>query len=159
MSATIDFPEHGLTSYRVDPPGAIRGAVIVIQEIWGLVEHIKDVTGRFAAEGYVAIAPDLLGHVGLSPEVGQELNRLVMGEDEEARLAAQPRMRELLGPARSPEFAAWAVPALQAVVDHLLAVEGVDGRVGVVGYCFGGTYADALALAEPRLRAAVPFYG
>lgn len=51
------------------------------------------------------------------------------------------------------------MPALQAVVDHLLTVDGVDGRVGVVGYCFGGTYADALALAEPRLRAAVPFYG
>ena len=159
MSEMIDFPEHDLTAYRVDPSGEVRGAVIVIQEIWGLVDHVKDVTGRFAAEGYVSIAPDLLGHVGLSPEVGQELQRLVQSPDEESRLAAQPRMREQMAPARSPEFAAWAIPALRSVVDHLLAVDGVDGRVGVVGYCFGGSYALALALAEPRLRAAIPFYG
>jgi carboxymethylenebutenolidase len=51
------------------------------------------------------------------------------------------------------------VPALRAVVDSLVAEPGVDGRVGVIGFCFGGTYAFALAAADPRLRAAVPFYG
>ena len=53
----IDFPEHDLTAYRADPTGEPRGAVVVIQEIWGLADHIKDVTDRFAAQGYVAVAP------------------------------------------------------------------------------------------------------
>ena len=78
---------------------------------------------------------------------------------EEDRLAAQPQMRAATTPARQPEFAAWAVPALRAVVDSLVDEPGVDGRVAVMGFCFGGTYAFALAAADPRLRAAVPFYG
>ncbi|HET7397423.1 MAG TPA: dienelactone hydrolase family protein [Intrasporangium sp.] len=159
MSELIEIPEHGLTAYRSDPTGEVRGAVIVIQEIWGLVEHITDVADRFAAEGYVAVAPDLLGHVGLSPEAGERLHALVTGGDEEARARAQPELRAVMRPARSPDFAAWAVPALRAVVDYCLEQPGVDGAVAVVGFCFGGTYAYQLALAEPRLRAAVPFYG
>jgi carboxymethylenebutenolidase len=158
MGTMIELPQHDLTAYRADPPGEVRGAVVVIQEIWGLVDHIKDVADRFAAEGYLAVAPDLLGHIGLTPEVGAELQQL-MSADEATRTAAQPRMRETMGAARSPEFAAWAVPALQSVVDLLLEQTGVDCSVGVVGFCFGGSYSYALALAEPRLRAAVAFYG
>jgi carboxymethylenebutenolidase len=158
MGTMIDLPRHGLTAYRADPPGEVRGGIVVIQEIWGLADHITDVADRFAEEGYIAIAPDLLGHIGLTPEVGAELQQL-MSADEATRTAAQPRMRETLGGARSPEFAAWAVPALRAVVDLLVEQPEVDGSVGVVGFCFGGSYSFALALAEPRLRAAIAFYG
>ena len=105
------------------------------------------------------MAPDLLGHVGLTPEVGARIFELMFSASEEDRLAAQPQMRAATTPARQPEFAAWAVPALRAVVDALVDEPGVAGRVGVVGFCFGGTYAFALAAADPRLRAAVPFYG
>ena len=154
----IELPQHDLTAYRADPPGEVRGGIVVIQEIWGLADHIKDVADRFAEQGYLAIAPDLLGHVGLTPDVGAELQQL-MSADEATRTAAQPRMREAMGGARSPEFAAWAVPALRAVVDLLLEQDEVDGSVGVVGFCFGGSYSFALALAEPRLRAAIAFYG
>lgn len=159
MGTMIEFPDHDLTAYRADPPGEVRGAVIVVQEIWGLVDHIKDVADRLAAEGYIAIAPDLLGHAGLEGEVGQELQSLMFGEDAQARAAAQPRMRELTGPARVPEFATWAIPAMRAVVDLLEATPGVDGDIAVMGYCFGGSYAFGLALAEPRLKGAVVFYG
>ncbi|MEO5747846.1 MAG: dienelactone hydrolase family protein [Humibacillus sp.] len=158
MGSMIELPLHDLTAYRADPPGEVKGAVVVIQEIWGLADHIVDVADRFAAEGYIAIAPDLLGHVGLTPEIGAELQQL-MSADEATRTAAQPRLREATGAARSPEFAAWAVPAMQAVVDLLIEQDGVDGAVGVVGFCFGGSYSFSLALAEPRLRAAVAFYG
>ncbi|MCU1537895.1 MAG: Carboxymethylenebutenolidase [Humibacillus sp.] len=154
----IELPQHDLTAYRADPPGEVKGAVLVIQEIWGLAEHIVDVADRFAEQGYLAVAPDLLGHVGLTPEIGAELQQL-MSADEATRTAAQPRLREAMGAARSPEFAAWAVPALQAVVDLVLEQEGVDGSVAVVGFCFGGSYSFSLALAEPRLSAAVAFYG
>lgn len=159
MGTMIEFPEHDLSAYRADPDGAPRGAVVVIQEIWGLVDHVKDVADRFAAQGYVAVAPDLLGHVGLTPEVGERIFELMFSSSEEDRLAAQPQMRAATTPARQPGFAAWAVPALRHVVDSLVDEPGVEGRVGVVGFCFGGTYAFALAAADDRVRAAVPFYG
>ncbi|MER7072159.1 dienelactone hydrolase family protein [Terrabacter sp. NPDC000476] len=159
MGRMIDVPEHDLTAYRADPAGEPRGAVVVIQEIWGLVDHVKDVADRFAAQGYLAVAPDLLGHVGLTPEVGARIFELMSSASEGDRLAAQPQLREATTPARQPEFAAWAVPALRAVVDGVVDEPGVRGRVGVVGFCFGGTYAFALAAADPRLRAALPFYG
>src|SRR6478735_7809429 len=150
MGTMTEFPEHELSAYRADPEGDPRGAVVVVQEIWGLTDHITDVANRFAAEGYVAVAPDLLAHVGLTAEVGSRIFALNNSASEQERLAAQPQLREATTPARQPEFAAWAVPALRAVV---------DGRVGVVGFCFGGTYAFALAAADDRVRAAVPFYG
>src|SRR5690242_7925306 len=134
MGTMTDFTEHDLTAYRADPTGEPRGAVVVIQEIWGLTEHIEDVTDRFAAQGYVAVAPDLLSHVGLTPDVGSRLFDLVSRGSEEQRLAAQPELRAATTPARQPEFAAWAVPALTAVVDALVEEPGVDGRVTVVGF-------------------------
>src|SRR6476619_3834360 len=88
MGTMIDLPEHDLTAYRADPTGTPRGAVVVIQEIWGLADHIKDVTDRVAAQGYVAVAPDLLGHVGLTPEVGARLFELMASASEEDRRAA-----------------------------------------------------------------------
>ena len=64
---------NGVEVYRAEPEGEPRGAVIVIEEIWGLVDHIKDVADRWAAEGYLAVAPDILSHGGITPEVGEEL--------------------------------------------------------------------------------------
>ncbi|WP_323096303.1 dienelactone hydrolase family protein [Intrasporangium sp. YIM S08009] len=159
MGTMTEFPEHELSAYRADPEGDPRGAVVVVQEIWGLTDHITGVADRFAAEGYVAVAPDLLAHVGLTAEIGSRIFALNNSASEQERLAAQPQLREATTPARQPEFAAWAVPALRAVVDALAGEPGIDGRVGVVGFCFGGTYAFALAAADERVRAAVPFYG
>ena len=159
MGTMIDLPDHDLTAYRAEPSGPPRGAVVVIQEIWGLADHIKDVADRVAAQGYLAVAPDLLAHVGLTPEVGAEIFALVHSADERERLAAQPRMRAATTPARQPGFAAWAVPALVGVVDAVVDEPGIEGRVAVMGFCFGGTYAYALAAADPRVRGAVPFYG
>jgi carboxymethylenebutenolidase len=58
-----------------------------------------------------------------------------------------------------PEFGAWAIAALGASVDYLADQPGVDGRIAVTGFCFGGSYSFALAAADRRIRAAVPFYG
>lgn len=154
----------GLTAYRSDPPvgnGAppIRGGIILIHEIWGLVDHIKGVADRLAAEGYVVVAPDILSNAGITPEIGAELHALTFESDAEARTEAQPMMREKLAPSRSPEYASWAVHALRTVVDFVAAQPGVSGRVAVTGFCFGGGYSFALAAADQRIRAAVPFYG
>lgn len=149
----------GLSAYRADPTGDPRGGIILIHEIWGLVPHITDVADRFAAEGYVVIAPDILSGIGMTPELGQELQALTSDPDEARRTAAQPRLREALAPMREPAFASAAIAELRKVVDALAAEPGVTGRIAVVGFCFGGTYAFALAAADQRVRAAVPFYG
>ncbi|GAA4395755.1 dienelactone hydrolase family protein [Tsukamurella soli] len=152
------FTVAGLPVYRADPAsGPIRGAVIVIHEIWGLVGQIESVADRLAAEGYVGIAPDLFSSFGLTPEVGAQIEQLMFHGTEEDRARAQPLLREKAAPARSPEFAARAVPALVELVDALVA-EGT-APVFVTGFCFGGTYAFALAAADRRIAGAAPFYG
>ena len=150
---------EGVRAYRAEPNGPPKGGVIVIHEIWGLVDHITGVADRFAAEGYLAIAPDLLSDAGVTPEVGQEIFRLVNDPDDAKRTAAQPRMREQMAPAYAPEFAAGAVSKLRLIVDALEETPGIDGRIAVTGFCFGGTYAFALVADDDRLQAAVPFYG
>jgi carboxymethylenebutenolidase len=159
MTGMIELDGGAFTAYRSDPEGPVRGAVIVIHEIWGLVDHIKDIADRFAAEGYIAIAPDLLTGVGIPPEVGLQLIPLMFETDDAKKSAAQPILRDKLAPLHAPEFGEWAVNALTTVVDYLADQPEVDGNIAVVGYCFGGTYSFALAAADPRVRAAVPFYG
>jgi carboxymethylenebutenolidase len=155
----IDIPNSELTAYRADPPREARGALIVIHEIWGLVDHITDVADRFAAEGYLVVAPDILTNSGVTPSVGQELHDLAVDPDEAVRTSAQPLMREKLAASREPEYGEWAVGQLKKVVDYLDAQPGIDGRIAVTGFCFGGSYTFALAAADSRVRAAVPFYG
>lgn len=161
MAETITLGEGAtaVTAYLSRPRVQIRGAVIVVHEVWGLVPHITDVADRFAAEGYLALAPDLLGLAGLSPDVSGELQGAMFNPDAEARAAAQPQLRAMTSPVHSPEFAATALAGMRECFDYLAAQMEVRGRIGVVGFCLGGTQAFSLAVAEPRLRAAVPFYG
>jgi carboxymethylenebutenolidase len=157
MGAIVDL--DGVTAYRAEPKVPPRGALVLIHEIWGLVPHIRDVADRYATEGYLVLAPDLLSDAGITPEVGAELDALRDEPDEEKRLQGQALLREKLATAHSPAFAAEAVTKLRLVVDALVAEPGIGGRIAVTGFCFGGTYSFALAAADSRVRAAVPFYG
>lgn len=150
---------RGVSVYQAEPSASPRGAVIVVHEIWGLVDQIKSVADRWAGEGYLAVAPDILTHVGITPEVGEALSVATKHPDEEVRTAMQPQLRDALAPIRQPEYAAWAVERLTAIVDELEQDPAVAGRVVVSGFCFGGTYSFALAAADHRVAAAVPFYG
>lgn len=145
--------------YRSEPEGVPRGAIVLIHEIWGLVDHIKAVADRYSREGYLVLAPDLLSEVGITPEVGEGLSGIYAEPDEAKRTAMQPQLREALAPARAPEFGDKAVAALKAVVDHLVTEPGIDDRIAVTGFCFGGTYSFALAANDERVRAAIAFYG
>jgi len=115
-----------------------RPAIIVIQEWWGLTEHIKDVARRYAAEGYVAIAPDLYSRLGYAlttdpGEAGKLMNTLQQ-ED--------------------------GLKDLNATVAYLKSVPEVDAtRIGVTGFCMGGSYALMLPCVNKDIKAAVPFYG
>jgi carboxymethylenebutenolidase len=157
MENLIDL--GGVHVYRAEPEGPPRAAIVLVHEIWGLVPHIRDVADRLAVEGYLVLAPDLLSDIGITPEVGLDILAMMSDPDEERRLAAQPRLRDALAPIRTPQFAAGAVARLRLAVDALEVEPGIDGRIAVMGFCFGGTYSFALAAADSRVRAAVPFYG
>jgi carboxymethylenebutenolidase len=134
----ITFPANGGTGqgYLALPkgPGPHR-AVIVIQEWWGLNEHIKDVARRFAAEGYVALAPDLYhGAVADEPD---EARKLVM------QLQIPEATKEMAGAAT-----------------YLAGRDDIaPGKVGVIGFCVGGSLALMLAANSPQVGAVASFYG
>lgn len=143
-------------AYVSEPAGPPKGGLVVVHEVWGLVRHTKDVADRFAAEGYMAVAPDLLSGAGGVPDLSGELQEAAF--DPQQRSIVQPRLRKHMAAMRSPEYAKHAVAALRVCFDHLEGVPGLAGRVAATGFCLGGTYTFSLAVAEPRLRAAVPFY-
>jgi carboxymethylenebutenolidase len=140
MGELVEFPSNGGTGGGYLAP-ASEGAglgVIVVQEWWGLVDHIVDVCDRFAAEGFTALAPDLY-HGKTVP------NR----EPDEAAKAAMALDLER------------AARDLSGAVDFLQAHPSVRGNgVAVVGFCMGGGLALWLATLRPdAVRAVVPFYG
>jgi carboxymethylenebutenolidase len=117
-----------------------RPAVIVVQEWWGLNDHIKDVARRFAAEGYVAIAPDLYSRFQ---------NEVVPNNNPK-------RAGELMGQLKQED----GLKDLNATVAYLKSVPEVDPvRIGVTGFCMGGSYALMLPCVNNEIKAAVPFYG
>jgi carboxymethylenebutenolidase len=134
-TVSIPSPRGGLTGYQAEPAdGAPHGGVVVIQEWWGIDEHMRDVTRRFAAEGFVALAPDLY-------------RGRVTSDVEEAR-----RLKESL-----PE--ADGAADVLAALDHLRAQPQVEPkRLGVVGFCMGGSFALDAAVSARDLAAVVPFY-
>jgi len=125
---------HQLEAYRADPDGEDRGGVVVIQEIFGLTDHIQRVTDGFAAEGYVAIAPAMFDRV--EPELRLDYGDIEQGRDTMMQLDQDESMLDL-----------------QAALDAL-----GTGRKAVVGYCWGGAMAD-LAACELDIDAAVSYYG
>lgn len=129
---------HALGAFRIDPQGPPRGGVVVVQEIFGVNAHIRAVAVRFAALGYATIAPALFDRV----ERGVEL-----GYDQEAFA----RGRALVS-ALSPEG---TLADLQAAV----AAVSPAGKVGMVGYCYGGAVAWVAAARLPALACAVSYYG
>ena len=148
-----DLPAYH--SYPDD--GAMHPGLVLIHEIWGLDDHIKRVADRYAAEGYSVIAPNLFHGMSFEGKIDSQL--FADMENPDKRDEAQKKMRELMGPIRSPEFAEATLKNLVACVDYLASDVGVTDRIGVLGFCFGGTYSFHLAAHDSRINAAVPFYG
>lgn len=138
MGELVEFPSNGHTAsgYLAKPASGSGPGVIVIQEWWGLVPHIKDVCDRFAAEGFVALAPDL--YHGTTTTEPDEAGKLLM------TLNLEQAAKDLGG----------AVVFLQG----LDAVTGTG--LGVTGFCMGGGLAMMLAAQRPDdIVACAPFYG
>lgn len=137
-SKMIEFSsnKHTTPGYLAMPAGADRfPGLVVIQEWWGLVPHIRDVAERFAIEGFAALAPDLYH--------GQATS-----EPDEARKLAMELDREQ------------AVAEIAAAMSYLQGMEQVHPKaIGVVGFCMGGSLTMATAAASQQVGAAVVFYG
>lgn len=129
---------HEFTAHRVDPIGPARGGVVVVQEIFGVNQHIRAVAARFAAAGWSAIAPALFDRVERGVELGYDAPGFARG-------------RELVGQLEMPQVLA----DMQAAIDGLQDV----GKVGAVGYCWGGAVVWLAAARLERLHAAVSYYG
>src|SRR6185312_5418070 len=153
-----DITIGSIPAYHAYPDdGARHPGLIVIHEIWGLNEHVRDVANRFAEQGYSVVAPNLFHGMSFEGKIDHSL--LDEMRNPETRDEAQKKMRALLAPIQAPEYADKAISQLKACVDYLLSDEHVSGKVGVLGFCFGGTYALALAADDARIEASVPFYG
>jgi len=137
----VSFNSQGddISAYLASPVEAGRyAAILVCHENRGLNDHIKDVARRFAKEGYMALAVDLLSREGGAENLDPNQVPGLLGD-------AGPERHEL-------DFI--------AAFDYLVGLDPVDGqRIGMTGYCFGGGVTWQVATAEPRLKAAVPFYG
>lgn len=133
----VEFSNNGDTTrgYLAIPEKGNGPGVVVIQEWWGLVDHIKDVCDRFAAEGYVALAPDLYhGKTTKSPD---EAGKLMMA------LNIDQAEKDLSG-----------------AVNYLLNHEATTSKkVGVVGFCMGGALSLYAATKNPDIGACIVFYG
>ncbi len=147
-----------LPAYYAAPDGEEKlPGVIVVHEIWGMTPHIKNVADRIAKEGYVVIVPNLFADVEFEKDVDQSV--LAEMKDPATRDAAQQKMRKFLAPINAPGFAKETLKKLANAYHHLSKDERVSGNIGMVGFCWGGTYTFAFAAKEPTLKAAVPFYG
>jgi carboxymethylenebutenolidase len=135
----VTWPGDGATvrGYLVHPKGKKkRGAIVVIHENRGLTPHIKDVTRRVAKAGYLALGVDALSVAGGTPT----------DEDKGRELIGQ------LDPAKN-------LNNYLAALTYLRARPDCNGRTGCVGFCWGGGLANQLAVHDPKLNAAVAYYG
>jgi carboxymethylenebutenolidase len=133
---SLETPSGAISAWRCDPPGPVLGALVVVQEIFGVNAHIRAVADRFAAQGYATVAPALFDHFERHAELGYDADGVAYGRE----LAAK------LGFDRAVEDIGAAAALLRPLA-----------KVGVVGFCWGGT-AAFLACARLGLPA-VSYYG
>ncbi|MGK0172146.1 MAG: carboxymethylenebutenolidase [Gammaproteobacteria bacterium] len=128
---------HTFTAYRAEPNGAPKGGVVVIQEIFGVNAHMREVADGYAAAGYLAIAPALFDRKQRDLELGYDEKDIVTGRD-----IAFP-----LG---------WEEPTLDLEAAVAVAKEG--GKVGTVGYCWGGSL-SFISACRLDVNCSVGYYG
>jgi len=125
---------HGATTaFVARPDSETTAAVLLIQEWWGINDHIRDIAGRYAAEGYLCIAPDLYrGKLAGNSEEASKMMQALALED--------------------------GIETIRAAMDEAKSAYRV-GKFGITGYCMGGTFALRAACEITELAAAAPFYG
>ncbi|MGE5095966.1 MAG: dienelactone hydrolase family protein [Betaproteobacteria bacterium] len=129
---------HRLDLYVAEPSGKPRGAIIVIQEIFGVNSHIRSVADGYAKDGYLAVAPAMYDRVQRKYETGYTQPEIQAGLEIRQQIPWDKSMLDV-----------------EAARDHAKAA----GKVGIVGYCWGGSVAWAASARVSGLAAAVCYYG
>ncbi|HEY5635420.1 MAG TPA: dienelactone hydrolase family protein [Burkholderiales bacterium] len=129
---------HKLAAYRADPAGKPRGAIVVIQEIFGVNTHIRAVADGYAADGYLAIAPSMYDRLERGLDIGYTPEDIARGRALKDKAGLEPAMLD-------------AAAAVKAA--------GEAGKVGMVGYCWGGYVTWMAAARVPGLSGAAVYYG
>jgi carboxymethylenebutenolidase len=129
-----------LAAYRADPAGQDkpRGGLVVVQEIFGVNSHIRNVCDGFAADGYVAVAPALFDRYQRDFDIGYTPEEIALGREFKAKATTEVALSDV---AAARDVAAAA------------------GRVGIVGYCWGGFITWMSAARLPGFACAIPYYG
>jgi carboxymethylenebutenolidase len=129
---------HTFSAYRADPSQFPKGAVVVLQEVFGVTSHIRSVTDAFAAQGYLAIAPSLFDYVKKGVELGYDQAGVAEGAGLVQQLAKERTFGEI-----------------QAAIDAVKSA----GKVAIVGYSWGGYLAYAAGNRVNGVACAVGYYG
>jgi carboxymethylenebutenolidase len=132
-SLSLSTSRGGTTAYVAGPDSEVDAAVLLIHEWWGINDHIRDLGGRYAKQGYLCVAPDLYrGRVAANPEEASALMQALAVED-----------------------------GMETIRQAMVAAEEAYQikRFAITGYCMGGTFALRAACEIPELKAAAPFYG
>ena len=129
---------HRFAAYRADPAGQPKGGIVVIQEIFGVNSHIKSLADGFAADGYLAIAPAMFDRVQKNVDLGYSPQDIEKGRDIRAKITTDMAMKDS---------------------DAAVKAAAAAGKVGIVGYCWGGFVAWMASAKVPGLACAVPYYG
>jgi carboxymethylenebutenolidase len=132
---------QSIPAYVAQPAGKPRGGIVVIQEIFGVNSHIRSIADGYAADGYLAVAPAIFHRVKPNVELGYEPDDMSQGSALKAATEALP----------SPGV----MQDIQAAIKHAAQA----GKVGMVGYCYGGLLTWRSACTLDGLSAAVPYYG
>ena len=127
-----------LSAYRADPTGTPRGGLVLVQEVFGVNSHIRSVADKFASEGYLVIAPALFDRIEKGLELGYTPDDVKRGVELKGKVSLDQALTD--------------VAAAQKV-----AAEA--GKVGIVGYCWGGLISWAAASKADGFACAVPYYG
>lgn len=132
-----------IPAYVAQPATPAKAAVVVIQEIFGVNAHIREVADAYAKEGYLAIAPAMFHRVQANVELGYAEADMGVG------MALKTAAESLPAPG--------VLQDIQAAIDHVHKACG--GKVGIVGYCWGGLLTWRAACLLDGLSAAAPYYG
>ena len=127
-----------LSAYRADPAGRPRGGLVVAQEIFGINSHIRNVCDRFAADGYLAIAPALFDRHQRGVNIGYTPDDIAKGRELKAKAHIDAALKDVSA-------------ARDAVA--------TAGKIGIVGYCWGGYVTWMAACRLSGFACAVPYYG
>jgi len=132
-SLNLSTSQGPTTAYVARPEQDVSAGVILVQEYWGINEHIRDLAGRFANEGYLCVAPDLYR------------GRVAADKDEASSLMQSLPIKD-------------GIETIRKAIGAAIETYEIE-RFAIIGFCMGGTFALRAACVMPELKAAAPFYG